>query len=111
MGTRSLTTGGTMRTTLRMSCLLLIVGASLLFTVVRSTSADEERNTIATLLDRKISELGKRLVDTAEAMPEDKYDFAPTNGEFKGVMTFGEQVSHIAEDNYGTFAAVLGEKP
>ena len=100
-----------MKITLRMSCLLLIVGAALLFGVVRSTSADEQEKTISTLLDRKISDLGKRLVDTAEAMPEEKYNFAPSNGEFKGVMTFGEQVSHIAEDNYGAFATVLGEKP
>jgi hypothetical protein len=29
------------------------------------------------------------LIKTAEAMPADKYPFAPTTGEFKGVRTFG----------------------
>jgi hypothetical protein len=40
-------------------------------------------------------------VGAAEAMPEDKYDFAPspTMGEFKGVRTFGEEVKHVALAN------------
>ena len=43
----------------------------------------------------------QEFVSAAEAMPEDKYDFAPpaTAGDFKGVRTFGEQVSHVAEAN------------
>jgi len=40
------------------------------------------------------------VVGAAEAMPADKYDFAPTTGEFKGVRTFGSQVKHLAEANY-----------
>jgi len=47
----------------------------------------------------------------AEAMPEDKYDFAPTNGEFKGVRTFAQQIKHVAVVNYIVGAAILGEKP
>ena len=45
----------------------------------------------------------KEFVSAAEAMPEDKYSFAPTEGEFKGVRTFGEQVKHVAEANYYFF--------
>jgi uncharacterized damage-inducible protein DinB len=43
----------------------------------------------------------QEFVSAAEAMPEDKYNFAPpvTAGEFKGVRTFGEQVKHVAEAN------------
>lgn len=42
------------------------------------------------------------VVSAAEAMPADKYDFAPpaTAGEFKGVRTFGQQVKHLAQANY-----------
>lgn len=47
----------------------------------------------------------------AEAMPEDKYSFAPTNGDFKGVRTFAQQVKHVAAANYMFGAGVLGEKP
>jgi uncharacterized damage-inducible protein DinB len=45
--------------------------------------------------------LESEFVGAAEAMPEDKYNFAPTSaiGEFKGVRTFGEQVKHVAEAN------------
>ena len=47
----------------------------------------------------------------ADAMPEDKYSFAPTNGDFKGVRTFAEQVKHVAATNYVFGAAILNEKP
>ena len=52
-----------------------------------------------------------RLVGVADAMPADKYQFAPTAGEFKGVRTFGQQLKHAAATNYILAAAVLGEKP
>lgn len=47
----------------------------------------------------------------ADAMPEDKYAYAPNNGEFKGVRTFAQQVKHVAAVNYIIGAAVLQEKP
>lgn len=50
-------------------------------------------------------------VPAADAMPEAKYSFAPTNGEFKGVRTFAEQIKHVAAANYMFGAGVLGEKP
>jgi DinB superfamily len=50
-------------------------------------------------------------VDAAAAMPEDKYSFAPTHGEFKGVRTFAQQVKHAAAVNYVFGSAILGEKP
>jgi uncharacterized damage-inducible protein DinB len=48
-----------------------------------------------------LSGMEQEFVSAAEAMPEDKYNFAPpvTAGEFKGVRTFGEQVKHVAEAN------------
>lgn len=53
----------------------------------------------------------QRVVDIAQAMPADKYSFAPTHGEFTGVRTFAEQLKHIAADNYLLGAGILGEKP
>jgi hypothetical protein len=50
-------------------------------------------------------------VPAAEAMPEDKYSFAPASGEFKGVRTFAEQVKHVSAANYMFGASILGEKP
>ena len=44
-------------------------------------------------------------VSAAEAMPEDKFNFAPPagSGNFDGVRTFGQQVKHVAESNYFFF--------
>jgi uncharacterized damage-inducible protein DinB len=50
-------------------------------------------------------------VPAADAMPADKYDFAPTNGEFKGVRTFAQQVKHVATANYMFASMITGEKP
>lgn len=47
--------------------------------------------------------LEHEVVGAAEAMPADKYDFAPTHGDFKGVRNFGSQVRHLAESNYEFF--------
>src|SRR6202048_3897344 len=56
--------------------------------------------------------LGQTLiVSAADAMPADKYRFAPTDGEFKGVRTFGQQVKHLAATNHILAAAALGEEP
>src|SRR5262249_40102475 len=59
--------------------------------------------------DDWVTKLEKQLVDVAEAMPADKYPFAPTNGEFKGVRTFGQQLKHAAAANYILAASALGE--
>jgi len=55
--------------------------------------------------------LEKQLVDAADAMPADKYAFAPAVGEFRGVRSFGEQVKHLAATNYILAAGALGEPP
>lgn len=47
--------------------------------------------------------VSEEFISAADAMPEDKFDFAPTNGEFKGVRTFGEQVKHVACANFAFF--------
>ncbi len=45
----------------------------------------------------------QEVVSAAEAMPEDKYNFAPTKGTFEGVRTFAQQVTHIAGSQYYYF--------
>ena len=42
-------------------------------------------------------------IGAADAMPEENYNFAPANGEFKGVRTFAEQVRHVACANFAFF--------
>jgi uncharacterized damage-inducible protein DinB len=67
--------------------------------------------TVTMILDRSLKYPESEVVPAAEAMPEDKYSFAPTNGEFKGVRTFGQQVRHVAAAQYMICAAILDEKP
>jgi DinB superfamily len=67
--------------------------------------------TVTSVLDRNFSNLEHDFVPAADAMPEDKYNFAPTQGEFKGVRTFALQVRHVAATNYVISAVLLGEKP
>ena len=46
----------------------------------------------------------------AEAMPEDKWNFKPTQGKFDNVRTFGEQVKHVACGNEAWAKKIKGEK-
>jgi len=87
---------------------MLLACSSLAFA---QASKEGERHTVAQVLDRGISGVEGEFVSAADAMPEDKYSFAPSNGEFKGVRTFAQQVKHVAAVNYMLGAAVLVEKP
>jgi uncharacterized damage-inducible protein DinB len=70
----------------------------------------EEKRTVTEVLDHTVMNLERDLIPAAEAMPEDKFDFVPTTGEFKGVRTFAQQIKHIAAVNYEFGAALLQEK-
>ncbi len=59
--------------------------------------------TPAATYGKLLDSLSKEFVDAVEAMPEDKFNFAPTTGEFKGVRNFGEQVKHVAGANWYFF--------
>lgn len=65
---------------------------------------------IAAILDRSLKQVESELVPAVEAMPDDKFDFAPTSGEFANVRTFALQARHVATTNYWLYAAVAGEK-
>jgi hypothetical protein len=73
-------------------------------------AADAPAQGIAKLFDGQLRMIEGEVVPLAEAMPADKYDYAPTSGEFKGVRTFSLQMTHIATVIYEVSAASLGEK-
>jgi uncharacterized damage-inducible protein DinB len=76
----------------------------------RDTAAlDAQREKRALLIFLKLVE--KQIASAADAMPADKYGFVPTEGEFKGVRTFGQQVKHLAACNHILASAALGEDP
>ena len=87
-------------------CVLALAASA----AAQKPKAAEERRTVTMVLDRSTSNIEHEFVEAADAMPEDKYSFAPTNGEFKNVRTFAEQIKHVAAVNYIFGAAILSEK-
>ena len=77
---------------------------------VSAFAADPAPMSAGKIFDRDLTTIERDIVPLAEAMPAGKYNFAPTNGEFKGVRTFGEQMKHVAAVIYMVSASVLGEK-
>ena len=72
--------------------------------------------TIASAIDREISLVEKEVVEAAEAMPEEKFDFSPeklniSGSDYKGVRKFAQQLKHIAASNYLIWSPITGEKP
>jgi len=63
------------------------------------------------VIDARITNTENHLVPVANAMPADKYSFAPRHGEFKNVRTFAQQLKHPAANNYRQAAVILGKKP
>lgn len=72
-----------------------------------SLDAQQERRALQTLA--KLAE--QLIVSAVDAMPADKFGFVPTDGEFKGVRTFGQMVKHLSATNHILAAAALGEQP
>src|SRR6204780_3983135 len=67
------------------------------------------KSTIASVLDAQLTALESQFVPAAEAMPADKYSFAPTMGEYNGVRTFALEVKHVATANFIFYSAILGQ--
>ena len=88
------------------ACCLLLGGIAL-----AQMEKPAENRTVSQVLNNSVKNIESELVPTAEAMPEDKFSFAPTSGEFKGVRTFAQQIKHVASVNYILGGAILGEKP
>ena len=70
-------------------------------------------------MDAVLSGIEKDVVALAEAMPADKYTFAPKNSDFTGgltpnydgVRTFGQEIAHMAAGNYIYLAMASNSKP
>ncbi len=78
--------------------------------IMLPAAAGAQQKTVASVLDAQFSQAEKDFLSAAEAMPEDKFSFVPTSGEFKGVRTFAQQVKHVAVYNYRSFQAMLGQE-
>lgn len=84
--------------------------------VVYSTSPDrgiaqDSIDPMAATVGQWFMMIERSFVELADAMPAEKYGFKPTNGEFKNVRTFGEQVKHVACANFAFFNEIEGKEP
>jgi uncharacterized damage-inducible protein DinB len=75
---------------------------------IQSKPATEGRP-VSQVVDGLISSTEKELTGVAEAMPADAYEFAPTNGAFRGVRNFAKQAKHAAAVHNLIAASILGE--
>ena len=77
--------------------------------------AQQSAPTLASVVDRDIRAVEKQIVDVAEAMPEDKFNFSPETlnipgGDYKGVRSFAVEVKHVAASNWFIWSPLTGEK-
>src|ERR1700730_17857738 len=81
---------------------------------------DAELRTVASVLLRNFGFEEYQFRSAAEAMPADKYDYRPAQGNYGGVYpgygpkelrTFGEQVKHVACSNFAFAAELDGKTP
>lgn len=69
--------------------------------------------------DASVTRLENLWMGAAQAMPAEKYSFAPSAAifapdhkvQYDGVRTFAQIVTHTIQANYGAFAAIGGIKP
>jgi uncharacterized damage-inducible protein DinB len=70
-------------------------------------------------MDTLLTTYQEEITDAVNAMPDDKFSFAPSAAIFKadqgvsyeGVRTFGAMVAHIAQANYYFYSTLGGAKP
>ena len=78
-------------------------------------STEQPPPTVASTVDRQISTIEKLILDIAEAMPEEKFNFSPANlnipgSDYTGVRTFALELRHVAASNYFLWSPLTGEK-
>jgi uncharacterized damage-inducible protein DinB len=76
-----------------------------------SAAAQDRVDPMAATVAQWFTMIERSFVSLADAMPADRWTFAPKDGEFKGVRTFGQQVKHVACANYGFFNEVEHKEP
>lgn len=71
--------------------------------------------TVTSVVDGEVSAIEKQILDVAEAMPEEKFNFSPetlsiAGSDYKGVRSFAAQLKHVATSNYYIWSPLTGEK-
>jgi uncharacterized damage-inducible protein DinB len=106
---------------LRMAALLVVCGVALTSAakskMIQESAAkpaaqqDGVPKSIAESISGTLQFVEGSFLGVAEAMPENRYSFIPTGGNFEGVRSFAEQVKHVACAQFAFFNEFEGKKP
>lgn len=88
----------------------LLAGFVLIYPLVAPAQSTTQPKTIPESISFVRKDVERDFISLAEAMPEEKWNYTPTEGEFKNVRTFAEQVKHVACGNEAWAKQMAGEK-
>lgn len=94
--------------------IIFVAAATLMLFSVISADAQQpppQSKTVADSINYVWKDVEHDFTSLADAMPEDKWSFKPTQGAFANARTFAEQVKHVACANFAFANQILGEKP
>jgi uncharacterized damage-inducible protein DinB len=83
-----------------------------------SAQSSSAAPTIASVLNNQLGSIEREVMNAADAMPQDKFDFSPASGNIPGdfktpkpVRTVGEQFKHIGDALESYASGIMGQKP
>jgi uncharacterized damage-inducible protein DinB len=91
--------------------LAIVVASFCVMAAPAMAQEDEMPKDIAGSVGVELRYSESQFLAAAEAMPESKYDFVPTAGNFKGARSFAEQVKHVACATFAFFNEIEGKTP
>jgi DinB superfamily len=86
---------------------------SILFLAVPALAQEKKPappTTVSGVLEKQLTNIETSFVPLVEAMPEGKFDFAPSGDGFKDARTFKQQVGHVGVTLERFASVLLGEK-
>ncbi len=92
---------------------LVIAGCIALLTPLGALAQQPpaQPKTIADSINYMWKSVEEDFTSLAQAMPDDKWNFKPSQGAFSNVRTFAEQVKHVACGNEAWAKKLRGEQP
>jgi len=93
------------------SAVLILFASLILFAPPTSARKEEIPKSLSESVGGALGWAEKGFLSVAEAMPETKYSYIPTGGNFEGVRSFGEQVKHVACAQFAFFNEIEGKTP
>ena len=79
----------------------------------QAQTTPQQPPTLASIVDRQITQLEKSVLAVVDAMPEDKFDFTPSQLNTKDsrdpVRSFALEARHLATGNYAFWSPLTGD--